>query len=90
MDAVFWLKNNIATIIVINSAAGTASHTPKMPIQFGRSHNNIKIKPKVRKKDKIADNFPLDKAVKAAETKILNPQNKKLKGKIRNPFLVIS
>ena len=42
------------------------------------------------KKERNADSFPFDNAVNAAELKIFSPQNRKLYGKIKNPFLVIS
>lgn len=77
-------------IIVMNSASGTASHTPVTPKIFGNVSNSIAISPKVRKKEIIADNFPFDKAVNAAEAKIFNPQNRKAKEKIKNPFPAIS
>ena len=68
-----------------NSAAGDASHTPVIPKKRGR----IRIAPvnntKVRRKDKNADTFPLDKAVNIADTKIFSPLNKKLKEKIFIP-----
>lgn len=38
----------------------------------------------------IADTFPLDIAVNVADANILNPQNKKLIGKIRKPCRAIS
>ena len=44
----------------------------------------------VRKHDSIADRFPFDNAVNVAEIKILQPQNKKLDEKIKNPFVAIS
>ena len=34
--------------------------------------------------------FPFDKAVNVAEVKRFSPQNRKLNGKIWNPFLAIS
>ena len=76
--------------MVINSDNGTASQTPFTPNSMGRVSNPIVIKQNVLKKEIIAETFPLDKAVKIAEEKILNPQNKKLIGKIKNPFLAIS
>jgi hypothetical protein len=74
----------------MNSAIGTASHTPITPKKLGNVSNNIIINTKVRRNDNIADNFPFDNAVNVAEVKIFSPQNRKLKGKIKNPFLAIS
>ena len=76
--------------MVNSSAIGTASHTPVTPKILGRVSNSTGINPNVRRNDKIADNVPLDNAVNIAEAKIFNPQNRKLNGKIRNPFLAIS
>ena len=76
--------------MVISSAIGTANHTPVTPKTFGNVSNNTVISPKVRRNDKIADSFPFDKAVNVAEVKIFSPQNRKLKGKIKNPFRAIS
>ena len=78
------------TAIVSNSAAGTASHTPATPISLGSVINNIVISPKVRRKDRIADRFPSDNAVNAAEVKIFKPQNRKLNEKIGKPLRAIS
>ena len=75
---------------MISSAIGTASHTPVTPKTFGNVSNSTVISPKVRKNDKIADSFPFDNAVNVAEVKMFSPQNKKLKGKIKNPFRAIS
>lgn len=69
---------------------GTASHTPVTPKRLGRVSNSTVINPNVRKNDRIADSFPFDNAVNTAEVKIFNPQNRKLNGKIKNPFLAIS
>ena len=69
---------------MINSAIGTASHTPVTPKRSGSMSSNTVISPKVRRNDKIADNFPFDNAVNAAEVKIFSPQNRKLKGKIHD------
>ncbi len=76
--------------MVISSAIGTASHTPVTPQIFGNVSNSTVISPKVRRNDKTADSFPFDNAVNVAEVKIFNPQNRKLKGKIKNPFRAIS
>lgn len=76
--------------MVSSSAIGTASQTPITPISLGKITSSTRISPKVRKNDIIADIFPLDKAVYAAEVKIFNPQNKKLYGKTKNPLLAIS
>ena len=76
--------------MVISSAIGTASHTPVTPKTFGNVSNSTVISPKVRRNDKIADSFPFDNAVNVAEVKMFIPQNKKLKGKIKNPFRAIS
>ena len=76
--------------MVLSSAIGTASHTPVTPKRFGNVSNSTVISPKVRRNDKIADSFPFDNAVNMAEVKMFNPQNRKLKGKIKNPFRAIS
>lgn len=76
--------------MVISSAIGTASHTPVTPKIFGNVKSSTVISPKVRRKDKIADSFPFETAVNMAEVKIFSPQNRKLKGKIKNPFRAIS
>ena len=76
--------------MVINSAIDTASHTPITPKTFGNVESSTVISPKVRWNNKIADNFPFDNAVNAAEVKMFSPQNRKLKGKIKNPFRAIS
>ena len=76
--------------MVISSAVGTASHTPITPKTLGNVSSSTVISPKVRRNDKIADSFPFDNAVNAAEVKIFSSQNKKLKGKIKNPFRAIS
>ena len=80
----------MATIMVISSAAGTASHTPVTPKRAGSISSSTVISPNVRRKDRIADSFPFDNAVNMAEVKIFSPQNRKLKGKIKNPFRAIS
>ena len=80
----------MATITVKNSASGTASQTPTTPKSFGSVSKNTVISPKVRRNDSIADDFPLDNAVKAAETKIFHPQNRKLTEKIEKPSRAIS
>lgn len=72
--------------MVISSAIGIASHTPVTLKIFGNIESSTIISPKVRRNDKIADSFPFDNAVNVAEVKIFSPQNKKLKGKIKNPF----
>lgn len=79
-----------ATIIVSSSAIGTASHTPVTPKRLGNVSNNTVINPKVRRNERKADSFPFDNAVNVAEVKIFSPQNRKLKEKIKNPFLAIS
>ena len=76
--------------MVINSAIGTANHTPLTPKIWGNVRSNSVINPNVRKKDMIADIFPLERAVKTAEVKMFIPQHKKLKEKIKNPFFAIS
>ena len=76
--------------MVMNSAIGTASHTPVTPKTFGNVSNKTVINPNVRRKDKTADSFPFDNVVNVAEVKIFSPQNRKLKGKIKNPFRAIS
>ena len=74
---------------MISSAIGTASHTPVTPKKLGNVSNSTVISPKVRRNDKIADSFPFDNAVNVAEVKMFSPQNKKLNGKIKNPFRAI-
>ena len=71
------------------SATGTASHIPSTPQIKGKSSKKITRKTNVRKKERIADTFPLDNAVNNAEEKILIPVNKKLSEKIANPCFVI-
>ena len=78
------IKKTSATIMVISSAVGTASHTPVTPKISGNVSNSTVISPKVRRNDKIADSFPFDNAVNVAEVKIFSPRNRKLKGKIKN------
>jgi hypothetical protein len=75
---------------VSSSASGTASHTPVTFKNFGNAKRNTVINPNVRRKDMVADAFPLDNAVNKADEKILHPENKKLKEKIKNPFFVTS
>ena len=79
-------EKNSAAIMVISSAIGIASHTPVTLKIFGNIESSTIISPKVRRNDKISDSFPFDNAVNVAEVKIFSPQNKKLKGKIKNPF----
>ena len=85
----FLCRYTIETIRVINSAIGTANHTPLTPKIRGNVSSNSVISPNVRKKDMIADIFPLERAVKIAEVKIFIPQHRKLNEKIKNPFLAI-
>ena len=70
---------------VAASANGTASHTPGMPRNQGKTISPAVIKPNVLKKDSNAEVLPFERAVKTAEVKILNPHNKKLKEKMENP-----
>ena len=86
----FLCRYIIETIVVINYAIGTAIHTPLTPQIRGNVSRNSVISPNVRKKDIIADIFPLERAVKTAEAKIFIPQHKKLNEKIINPFFAIS
>ena len=64
-----------------------------MPVtfkNFGKAKRKIVINPNVRRKDIVADAFPLDNAVNKAEAKILHPENKKPNEKMENPVFVIS
>ena len=64
-----------------------------MPVtfkNFGNAKRNTIINPNVRRKDMVADAFPLDNAVNKADEKILHPENRKLNEKMLNPFFVIS
>ena len=85
----FLCRHTIETIKVINSATGTANHTPFTSQIRGKVSSKSVISPNVRKKDIVADIFPLERAVKIAEVKIFIPQHKKLNDKIKNPFLAI-
>lgn len=73
------------TIIVRNSANGTAIQTPTTSNNCGSISNATDIKTNVLNVEITADTFPFDSAVKVADANILNPQNKKLIGKIRKP-----
>ena len=73
-----------------SSASGTASHTPVTSKNLGNAKRNTVINPNVRRKDMVADAFPLDNAVNNADEKILHPENRKLNEKMVNPFFVIS
>ena len=73
-----------------SSASGTASHTPVTFKNLGNAKRNTVINPNVRRKDMVADAFPLDNAVNKADEKILHPENRKLNEKMLNPFFVIS
>ena len=73
-----------------SSASGTASHTPVTSKNLGNAKRNTVINPNVRRKDMVADAFPLDNAVNKADEKILHPENRKLNEKMINPFFVIS
>lgn len=69
---------------------GMANHTPVTCKNLGRTKRKTIINPNVRKKDIVADAFPLDSAVNKAEAKILHPENRKLNEKVVNPIFVIS
>ena len=73
-----------------SSASGTASHTPVTSKNLGNAKRNTVINPNVRRKEMVADAFPLDNAVNNADEKILHPENRKLNEKMLNPFFVIS
>ena len=73
-----------------SSANGTASHTPVTSKNLGNTKRDTVINPNVRRKDMVADAFPLDNAVNKADEKILHPENRKLNEKMLNPFFVIS
>lgn len=72
--------------MVINSAMGTASHTPLSPNTMGRVNRNRTNSTKVLMEEIIADAFPSDNAVKNAEANILIPLNKKLHANMENPL----
>ena len=78
-----------AQTIVAASAKGTASQTPRIPNSEGSVSRHIVKKPKVRRKDTIAECFPSDKAVKAAEIKIFTPQHKNAVEKMGKPMAAI-
>lgn len=69
------------------SAKGIASQTPVILKNLGNVIKVMVIKPKVLRKEIMADILPFDSAVKKAETKILKPLKRKLKEKIIKPFL---
>ena len=54
---------------MIPSATGTASHTPVIPQMRGSSRMPPVSRPKVRKKERTADTYPFDSALKMAEVK---------------------
>ena len=72
------------------SATGTASQTPSSSQSQGRSKRLRIRNTKVRRKDRIADTTPLEKAVKRAEAKILIPVNRKLMENRAKPWLVMA
>lgn len=78
------------TTDMIASAKGTASHTPFIPKIRGSKRMWPASRTKVRRNERTADTFPLDRAVKLAEVKMFRPQNRKLKEKIRKPLSAIS
>ena len=51
----------------MNSATGIASHTPCIPTICGKIAREIRIKPKVLAKERIAEVFPSDRAVNNPE-----------------------
>ena len=73
-----------------NMLLRTSQCEPVTPKTFGNVSSSTVISPKVRRNDKIADSFPFDNAVNVAEVKMFSPQNRKLNGKIKNPFRAIS
>ena len=75
---------------MIPSARGAASHRPASPQNRGRSKIPPPSRTKVRKKERRADTFPLERAVNIAEVKIFRPQNKKLYEKTEKPSAAIS
>lgn len=85
----FFIRKTTDTNTVSSSAKGTAIHIPVTPKKCGSISNPAQIKTNVRSVEIIADTFPFDKAVNAAETNRLKPQNKKLTGKIKNPCFAI-
>jgi len=61
---------------VKSSANGTASHTPVTPKNLGNTKRDTVINPNVRRKDMVADAFPLHNAENNADEKILHPENR--------------
>lgn len=84
------IRRHIVSRNVSSSARGMADHTPVTPQNTGRTKRKIVINPNVRRKDIAADIFPFDNAVKKAEPKILQPENRKPNEKSETPVLVIS
>lgn len=78
-----------ASVKVTASAMGTAIHTPSIPSRRGRSKMQSGTSPNVRRKDTSADSLPFDSAVKAAEAKVLSPENRKLVENIARPALAM-
>ena len=54
---------------------GIANHTPVTCKNLGKTKRKTVINPNVRRKEIVADAFPLDNAVKKADAKILHPEN---------------
>lgn len=73
--------------MVSSSANGTEIQTPTTSKNCGSISKPREIKTNVLKVEIIANTFPLDRAVNAAEANIFKPQHKKLIGNIRKPCL---
>lgn len=84
-------RDNITkdTIAPAKSARGVAIHTPAKPKMRGNNNRQITKNTNVLKKDSIADNLPLDKAVKNAVVKTPIPLKRKLKENNLKPFKAI-
>lgn len=73
---------------VKSSAAGRADQSPLTP-NSDDSRFSIMIILTAQKRDKKAETFPLENAVKSADVKIFIPISRKLKVKIKKPFLAM-
>ena len=82
------MKKVIVTHNVINSAIPTALQIPLIPNNVGSKRIIIIWKTRVRRKEIAADITPLFSAVKKEDPKMLNPQIRKVRLKIRKPWQV--
>lgn len=70
---------------VSNSATGTVSQIPFTSITNGSRNMDSNRKTNVRRKEMIAETFPLESAVNIPEEKILVPTKRKLVANSLNP-----